>query len=132
MKICLLYKFLLNTWRGNDKMKLGYSDEDIYRICNEKQYAYKKIGKQTANKLFRKLQSLSVTENLQEFYDAFSSWRPHPLKGDLLGYHAFDLDGQKRIIFHPADSAGDYCTSNTAYISISCIIIKEVSKHYGD
>ena len=113
-------------------MNIGYADDEIYKICTDKRYAYKKIGKNTADKLFRKLQVISMFENLQEFYDAYACWRPHPLKANLVGFHTFDLDGPKRVIYHPVDSSGEYSCPETSYTSINCVMIKEVSIHYGD
>lgn len=113
-------------------MKIGYADEEIQKICTNAKYAYKKIGAANSNKLFRKLHALTAVDNLQEFYDSFSSWRPHPLKGNRKGSHSFSIEGRLRLIFLPVDFDGNEAEAELAYILIETILIKEVSNHYGD
>ena len=113
-------------------MKVGYSDKETQKICTNAKYAHKKIGAANSKKLFRKLHALTAVDNLQEFYDSISSWRPHPLKGDLKGYHSFSIEGRLRLIFLPVDSEANEAQTELVYILIKTILIKEVSNHYGD
>lgn len=80
-------------------MDIFFGSDDIQKLCSESRIMTKKLGAIGAKKLRARLEDLSTASVCADVRRG----RPHPLKGDMLGFLALDLDGACRLVLEPAD-----------------------------
>ncbi len=78
-------------------MEIAFADDKIESLCRQEKLAKKRLGKNCAQKLQRRLVELFNAEHVGELI----AGRPHPLKEDRMGQFAVDLDGGYRLVFIP-------------------------------
>lgn len=78
-------------------MNVSYDDEHVEILCKHTKEAVKKLGKESAKKLQRRLNELHAATVVSELVIG----RPHPLKHDRAGQFAVDLHKGTRLIFRP-------------------------------
>ena len=79
-------------------MEILFLNDNLRKICECPKTAVKKLGKNVANALKRRLADLDATPTLQHM----PTGRPHPLSGDRAGQCAVALSGGARLVFSPA------------------------------
>ena len=91
----------------NNSMKSRYDDPSK---------AVRKWGKQIGERYIRVVTLIMSVQDLQDLYNA-PSINFHPLKGDRKGEYSLRLNVQMRLVVEYDEER---------------IIVKEVTKHYGD
>lgn len=79
-------------------MNVSYEDEDVENLCKHTKVAVRKLGRESAKKLQRRLNELHAATVVTELVIG----RPHPLKHNRAGQFAVDLHKGTRLIFRPA------------------------------
>jgi len=77
-----------------------FKDDALLQLCNDDRIATRKLGRECAKKLRRRLDDLDAAASLVAFRTL--PGRCHELKGDLAGCLALDLHGGVRLVFQPA------------------------------
>jgi toxin HigB-1 len=80
-------------------MEITFADGKLQELCEQERIAQKKLGQPCARKLRVRLANLMAAEVVTDLVVG----RPHPLKGDLLGQFALDLEGGRRLVFESAN-----------------------------
>lgn len=70
------------------------------QLCNDDRVAKRKIGKEGAKKLRRRMDDMDKAATLADLRNL--PGRCHELLRDLAGWLALDLDGGRRLLFSPA------------------------------
>jgi toxin HigB-1 len=83
-------------------MEIEYQNTKIQKVCTQEKVGDKKLGKQRAELVRRRLTQLRASENLAAYAELPGAGRPHELKADRKGQFAIDLDHPYRLIFVPA------------------------------
>jgi proteic killer suppression protein len=76
-------------------MEITYSDRKIQKLCDQQDFAQRKLGADCARKLRTRLADLAAVSCVTELV----AGRPHPLKGDRAGEFALDLEGGTQLVF---------------------------------
>jgi len=93
----------------------------LERLCNQERVAKKELGAQGARKLRARLADLDAAANMAEVRFG----RPHPLKGDMAGCMALDLDGGRRLVVEAANDPvpiDDTGAVNWAAVDVVCVV----------
>jgi proteic killer suppression protein len=78
-------------------MKISFANEDLENLCLQIKLASRKLGRESATKLQRRLVSLLAAPDVSDLKEG----RPHPLAKERHGQFALDLHGGHRLIFKP-------------------------------
>lgn len=101
-------------------MEITFADGKLQELCEQERIAQKKLGSPCARKLRVRLANLMAAEVVTDLV----AGRPHPLKGDLVGQFALDLEGGRRLVFEsandpiPLDEDGSLDWSKVTHIRI--------------
>ena len=106
-------------------MDIGYKDKSTQKLCEDAEYASKKLPPKVVTNLQELMYKLSVTATFDKFQNnpANKKYRIHKLQGDKKELIALKLDYQYRM------------TIKILVTNINNrdeITIWEVSNHYGD
>ena len=80
-------------------MDISFSDSKIKKLCEDPEYAKKKLGDDVARKLKNRLADLSAASRLGDV----TAGNPHPLKTDRAGQVAVTLTKKLRLAFEACD-----------------------------
>jgi proteic killer suppression protein len=85
-------------------MEITFGDAKLKKLCEQQAVAQKQLGQACARKLRSRLADLNAVNSVRDLV----AGRPHPLKGDLAGQFALDLQGAKRLVFKSANDPIPY------------------------
>ena len=80
------------------RVDIFFKTDDLRALCSQEKVAKKRLGTKGAKKLRTRLADLMAADNMA----AIIFGRPHPLRGDLAGCTALDLDSGCRLVVEPA------------------------------
>ena len=80
-------------------MDISFLNSDLKKLCEDQEYANRKLGSASSKKLRTRLRILKVAVKLGEI----PVGHPHPLKGNRTGQFALNLAGGRRLVFEPFD-----------------------------
>ena len=81
-------------------LKLQYKSKKMELECNDYKKAQQKYGANCAKRLHQRVRELKSADSLEQMVQ-FSIGRCHPLKGELKGKYALDLEHTFRLIVKP-------------------------------
>lgn len=107
-------------------MVILFLTEDVKKLCVDEKIATRKLGRDCARKLARRMDDLDAARSLADFRHL--PGRCHELSGDLAGCLALDLQGGFRLVFrpehHPVPRKSDGGLDWSA-VTIVCILAAE-------
>lgn len=107
-------------------MKITYQDEDVEALCKQSKIATKRLGKESAIKLKRRMAELYAATVVAELVIG----RPHPLARDRAGQFAVDLHRAKRLIFKPSGIPPLKADGTIDWSSVTDITIIEAGDYH--
>ncbi len=105
-------------------MKLEYKNKTLEKECTDFSKAKRSYGDKCAERLHLRVKQLTAADSLDEMV-AHRIGRCHPLKGDLIGKYALDLEHPYRLIVEPTTDS-----NNTSGIKI--VRLLEVDDYHGN
>lgn len=81
-------------------MKVTFRNRKLGELINNQRKLIRKYGPQNARLIIQRLNELSAADSLETMVK-YKIGRCHPLKGDLKGKYALDLDHPDRLIIQP-------------------------------
>ncbi len=78
-------------------MRLNYEAAKLKRLCENLNFAVRRLGPNNAAKLRTRMLDLADAQNVREL----TAGDPHPLRGDRKGQLAIKLDGGTRLVIKP-------------------------------
>lgn len=108
-------------------MIIEYSNNKFKILCEDGKSLITAYNKKVAVNLVVLLDVLKCVNNMSQIPIIY---RPHPLKGKRRGQFACDITGKYRLIFKPQN--GDNINGNVEIITVTKIMVLEVSNHYDD
>lgn len=105
-------------------MKLEYKSKTLEKECSDFAKATRSYGDNCAKLLHRRIRELKSSDSLEDMVK-YRVGRCHPLKGNLVGKFALDLEHPYRLIVEPIKDS-----SNTYGIRI--VRLLEVDDYHGN
>lgn len=96
-------------------MKIRYRTKKLEKVCTNANKAQEKWGKKQSEKIFQRLQELSIVDTVDELI-TYRFGRCHALTGDRKGQYAMDLIHPYRLIFSITDDTVQIADVETAMI----------------
>ena len=106
-------------------MYIDYHNKKIKELCTNSDKATKKLGKNVARTLFRRLNQIAAHENFKEI-TAQGLYGNHKLKGNRKDFWGIDIENKCRIVVELVMSDVDL-----DFEKITKIIIREVGNYHG-
>lgn len=85
---------------GGEDLELQYKTKKLEEQCNNYKKAIKAFGDKSARKLHQRIKEIKSVNNL-EIMVKCRIGRCHPLKGNMKGLFALDLEHPYRLIIEP-------------------------------
>ncbi len=79
-------------------MDILFEHQDLEALCKDERRAKRELGAKGFKKLRARLEDLAAAARVTDLV----AGRPHPMRGDLSGQFAVDLDGGCRLVFRPS------------------------------
>lgn len=112
-------------------MLVSYRTRAMEKDCADDRNRKRAFGTGRAKRLTVRLSQLLAAEDLEDLRHAPGHF--HPLRGDLAGEFAADLDGPFRLIFEPvlADEAGNVPSNGNDWSAITHVRILRIEDYHG-
>ena len=81
-------------------LKIDFHNQDLKALCEQQATATRKLGANSARKLWARLADLAACHRVGELVVG----KPHPLKGDRQGQCSLRLAGGCRLVFEPSQN----------------------------
>lgn len=107
-------------------MKITYHGKDVEALCKQSRIATKRLGKESATKLQRRMSELFAAKVVAELVIG----RPHPLERERAGQFAVDLHGGKRLIFIATGTPPLKADGSIDWASVTDITIIEAGDYH--
>lgn len=105
-------------------MKLEYKSNALEKECSDFAKATRSYGDKCATLLHRRIRELKSSDSLEDMVK-YRIGRCHPLKGDLAGKYALDLEHPYRLIVEPITDSSSTC-------GIRVVRLLEVDDYHGN
>ena len=108
-------------------MDIGFEDEKLARLCNNRRLADRRLGRNGAKRLRSRLADLKAASVVTELV----AGSPHPLTGDRLGQFSLRLHGGNRLVFQPAqDPVPVLCDGGIDWSSVTAVVVVEIGDYH--
>lgn len=108
-------------------MIISFVSKKLSKLCSDKEMV-KELGSSCAKKLKQRLNELEASPNMS-MIPQFA--RCHPLKGNLQGKYAIDLEHPKRLLFEPDFEESGLSESGEIILSqITAIVIIAITDYH--
>ena len=107
--------------------EIRYDSKELERLCHDERYAKGKLGLPGMKKLRKRMAELEAAPTVGDLPPAGN---PHPLKRDLDGHFAIELDGGRRLVFKPNEPIPKDDRAHIDWRRVSRITITHIGDYH--